>query len=66
MTYGLPVTIFDMHLAVLNVEMTPDAAHIVVQLERSQHVPLMCLHNSPAGEVKSQSQIEIQVLGGQS
>ncbi|KAI0229455.1 hypothetical protein LSAT2_020126 [Lamellibrachia satsuma] len=64
MTYGLPVTIFDMHLAVLNVEMTPDAAHIVVQLERSQHVPLMCLHNSPAGEVKSQSQIEIQVLGG--
>ncbi|KAK2192264.1 hypothetical protein NP493_35g01041 [Ridgeia piscesae] len=64
MTYGLPVTVFDMHLAVLGVEMTPDAAHIVVQLERSQHVPLMCLHNSPAGEVKSQSQIEIQVLGG--
>lgn len=42
--------------------MFPNAAKN--RLEHGSHVPLMCLHNTPAGEVKSQSQVEIQVIGG--
>lgn len=53
-----------MHMAVVDILTTWDAAHIVVKLENSKFVPLMCLHNSPAGEIKSQSQIDIEMRGG--
>ena len=62
--YGLPINVFDMHVSVCRLLLTSDASHMVVQLEHSYRVPLMCLHNSPAAEVKSHSQIDIHVPRG--
>lgn len=37
----------DMHYPVLNCLMSEDCCKIVVQLENSKDVPLLCLHNCP-------------------
>ncbi|XP_070545412.1 protein qui-1-like [Ptychodera flava] len=58
---GILITSFYMHVAVLNLEMSFDASHIIVQLADGGHAPLLCLHNSPATDVKSQSQVDINV-----
>ena len=63
--HGLLITQYHIHVVVRDLRITSDASRIVVKLEHSSKVPLMCLHNSPAGEVKSQSQIDIEVQGGE-
>lgn len=47
---GRQLTMFDMKVSVIDLVMTPDAAHVLVHLEDEVHVPLMCLHNSPAAD----------------
>ncbi len=54
-----------MHTPVAGLLLTPDANHMCVRLQSSEHLPLMCFHNTPAGEVKSQSQISIELPGGE-
>ncbi|XP_064642967.1 protein qui-1-like [Lineus longissimus] len=54
---GCLITIFDMHVAVVDLQITHDASHIIVCLEDSHHIPLMCLHNTPATDVKSSEEI---------
>ncbi|XP_061166036.1 protein qui-1-like [Saccostrea echinata] len=44
---GLHVTMIDMHFPVLNYVLSEDCCKIVVHLENSKHVPLLCLHNCP-------------------
>ena len=63
--HGTPITMFNMHYQIQEVFITDKASRVVVQLTNQCLVPLMCLHNSPAGEVKSQSQISIQLPGGE-
>lgn len=64
--HGTLVTLFDMHRPVISFQMTHDAGYLVITLEDCRYVPFMCLHNSPAAEsVKSQSQVEIQLTGGE-
>ncbi|XP_006814909.1 NACHT domain- and WD repeat-containing protein 1-like [Saccoglossus kowalevskii] len=58
---GTLITSFYMHVGVVNLEMSFDASHIIVQLADGGHAPLLCLHNSPATDVKSQSQVDINV-----
>ena len=62
--HGTLVTMFDLHEPVVDFYITPNAAHIVVKLSNSCHVPLMCLHNTPAGELKANSQISMSLSGG--
>lgn len=49
------ITIFDMHHSVQDLQISFDAGHVVVMLEGSTHLPMLCLHNSPATDVKSQT-----------
>ena len=65
LNHGSAITVFDMHTPVAGLLLTPDANHMCVRLESSEHLPLMCFHNTPAGEVKSQSQISIELPGGE-
>ncbi|XP_077999411.1 NACHT domain- and WD repeat-containing protein 1-like [Glandiceps talaboti] len=58
---GILITSFYMHVGVVNLEMSFDASHIIVQLADGGHAPLLCLHNSPATDVKSQSQVDINL-----
>ncbi|XP_064601514.1 protein qui-1-like [Liolophura sinensis] len=60
--HGSQLTLFDMHADVEDIAMTFNASNIVVHLSNNCHVPLMCLHNTPAAEVKSQSQVSIQMV----
>ncbi|CAK9296534.1 unnamed protein product [Gordionus sp. m RMFG-2023] len=53
---GSLITLFDCHYPVLNFCMSPDASHLIVRLN-DPHVLLMCLHNSPATEYKSHTQL---------
>jgi len=62
--HGTQVTVFDMHHPILELHITSDASRLVVQFAESKLLPILCLHNSPAGEIKSQSQINIQLSGG--
>jgi hypothetical protein len=50
-----------MHVTILDLQITHDASHIVVRLEDNNHVPLMCLHNTPATDVKS-NQVDVKFV----
>ncbi|XP_071808214.1 NACHT domain- and WD repeat-containing protein 1-like isoform X2 [Asterias amurensis] len=58
---GLLVTAFHMNVAVAELQMSFDASHIVVRLLEGGCAPLLCLHNSPATDIKSQSQVDIDI-----
>ncbi|XP_022109801.1 NACHT domain- and WD repeat-containing protein 1-like isoform X1 [Acanthaster planci] len=58
---GLLVTAFHMNIPVAELQMTFDASHIVVRLLEGGCVPLLCLRNSPATDIKSQSQVDIDI-----
>ena len=64
--HGSLITQYDVHAVIRDMRITGDASRMIVRLEDSNKLPLLCLHNSPAGEVKSQSQIDIEVQGGKS
>ncbi|CAH1794783.1 unnamed protein product [Owenia fusiformis] len=61
---GSILTMFDVHYPILNIVMKFDAGHIAVHLEENNNIPLLCLHNSPASEVKSHSDIDIHIIPG--
>lgn len=48
--YGEEITFMDLHSHVVSFAMSDDASHIVVQLDKNKHAPILCLHNSPAVE----------------
>ncbi|KAL4241062.1 hypothetical protein ACF0H5_001840 [Mactra antiquata] len=45
---GTQITMFDTHHPVLGLVMTETANRICVRLGNNNHVPILCLHNSPA------------------
>ena len=45
---GTQLTLFDAHYPVIGLVLTETAHRIVVQLANNNHVPILCLHNSPA------------------
>jgi len=64
---GTLVTLFDMHAAVADVMVTSDAARVAIRLVAGCHVPVLCVHNSPAtaaGSIRCQSQVETHIVGG--
>ena len=75
---GRPVTLFDVHAGVCDVLMTSDAGcdvimtsdagRIVVRLADSCHVPILCLHNSPASSTAASghrhNHLEPPIIGG--
>lgn len=54
-----------MNIPVMCFQMSFDASFILVQLAQGGATPLLRLHNSPASEVNSQSQVEVDVNEGE-
>ncbi|KAK2151417.1 hypothetical protein LSH36_364g04005, partial [Paralvinella palmiformis] len=52
---------FDMHAPVIGFAINNNADKMVVMLENSNHLPLLCLHNSPALNLKTQTGSTIQL-----
>ncbi len=46
---GHITTAFNTHLPILQMHMSADASRVSLMLERCPHLPLLCVHNSPAG-----------------
>ena len=61
---GALITAFHMNIGVEEIQMSFDASHIVVRLQEGGCAPLLCLHNSPAADIKSQSQVDIDIREG--
>ena len=61
---GALITAFHMNIGVEDLQMSFDASHIVVRLQEGGCAPLLCLHNSPAADIKSQSQVDIDFREG--
>ncbi|XP_033121722.1 uncharacterized protein LOC117120751 [Anneissia japonica] len=59
--HGVMVTAFYLHVPVVDLRMTFNAEHILVQVEEGGCAPLLCLHNSTAAEIESQSQVNIDM-----
>ncbi|XP_071953424.1 NACHT and WD repeat domain-containing protein 2-like [Antedon mediterranea] len=59
--HGVMVTAFYLHVPVLELKMTFNAEHILVRVEEGGCAPLLCLHNSTAAEIESQSQVNIDL-----
>lgn len=45
---GTQLTLFDAHFPVIGLVLTETANRVVLQLANNNHVPILCLHNSPA------------------
>ncbi|XP_072165436.1 NACHT domain- and WD repeat-containing protein 1-like [Diadema setosum] len=58
---GVLITSFHIRQAVAGLDMSFDASFIVLQLVEGGNTPLLCLHNSPASDIKSQSQVDIDL-----
>ncbi|BES93370.1 WD domain, G-beta repeat [Nesidiocoris tenuis] len=49
---GVPLTSLQLHQPILNFVMSTDATRVAVHLLESKHLPIICLHNTPATYVK--------------
>ena len=49
---GVPLSTLQLHLPILDFVMSTDATRIGVHLLESKHLPIICLHNTPAPFVK--------------
>lgn len=49
---GVPLTSLQLHLPILGFVMSTDATRVAVHLFESKHLPIICLHNTPATYVK--------------
>lgn len=58
---GVIIATYYMNIPVMCFQMSFDASFILVQLAQGGATPLLRLHNSPASEVNSQSQVEVDV-----
>ncbi|XP_063968859.1 protein qui-1-like [Lytechinus pictus] len=58
---GTLITSFHIRQPVAGLEMSFDASFIILRLVEGGSTPLLCLHNSPASDIKSQSQVDIDV-----
>ncbi|KAK3091789.1 hypothetical protein FSP39_022622, partial [Pinctada imbricata] len=45
---GQQVTLIDMHVPIRSFVISEDGNRVVAQLEKSTHVPILCLHNCPS------------------
>ncbi|XP_068081226.1 protein qui-1 [Anabrus simplex] len=49
---GRLLSSIQLHVPILNLEMSTDASRIAVHLLENRHLPIICLHNTPATYVK--------------
>lgn len=49
---GVPLSSLQLHLPILGLAMSTDATRIAVHPFESRHLPIICLHNTPATYVK--------------
>lgn len=49
MEKGRRLASFNAHRVILDLQLTADAGRIVLKLDRCARMPILCLHNSPAG-----------------
>ncbi|GLG97135.1 F-box/WD repeat-containing protein 7 [Gryllus bimaculatus] len=49
---GQLLSSLQLHVPILNLEMSTDASRITVHLLENRHLPIICLHNTPATYVK--------------
>ena len=49
---GLPLSTILLHVPILGLAMSSDVSRVIVHLYESQHLPIICLHNTPATYVK--------------
>ncbi|KAK9511752.1 hypothetical protein O3M35_000355 [Rhynocoris fuscipes] len=49
---GVPLTSLQLHLPIIGFVMSTDATRVAVHLFESKHLPIICLHNTPATYVK--------------
>jgi hypothetical protein len=49
---GRAISSLQLHIPILNVEMSTDASRIAVHLLENRCLPIVCLHNTPATYVK--------------
>ncbi|KAL1138690.1 hypothetical protein AAG570_008752 [Ranatra chinensis] len=49
---GVPLSSLQLHLPILDVAMSTDVTRVAVHLLESKHLPIICLHNTPATYVK--------------
>lgn len=49
---GVPLTSLQLHQPILDLIMSTDATRVAVLLLESKHLPIVCLHNTPATYVK--------------
>ena len=61
---GVEITMFDTHAPVISFDMNHNADKMVVMLENSNNLPLLCLHNSPALNLTSQKGSTAQLNEG--
>lgn len=50
---GVPLSSLQLHLPILGLSMSTDVTRIAVHLFESRHLPIICLHNTPATYVKA-------------
>lgn len=50
---GLPLSSILLHVPILELVMSSDVSRVAVHLYESQHLPIICLHNTPAMYVKA-------------
>lgn len=50
---GLPLSTILLHVPILGFDMSSDVSRVVVHLYDSRHLPIICLHNTPATYVKA-------------
>lgn len=50
---GVPLSTLQLHLPILGLSMSTDATRIAVHLFENRHLPIVCLHNTPASYVKA-------------
>lgn len=50
---GVPLSSLQLHLPILGLAMSTDATRIAVHPFESRHLPIICLHNTPATYVKA-------------
>ncbi|XP_075232823.1 NACHT domain- and WD repeat-containing protein 1 isoform X2 [Lycorma delicatula] len=49
---GVPLSTLQLHLPILNIVMSTDVTRVAVHLLENRHLPIVCLHNTPATYVK--------------
>lgn len=55
---GTQITIFDTHYPVIDFVMTETGERIAVKLAENNHLPILCLHNTPS---KSKTAVTISI-----